>query len=116
MELSEAFAHALDGQAIMFAGAGFSVDAKAYDNNRIPTAQGLAKILADEIQLKETPNLQLASEMYVSHRGEPSLIRLLQSRFRAHSITQYQESIAALPWRRIYTTNYDDVIELACVS
>ena len=46
--------------------------------------------------------------------GEAELVSLIKEEFWADSITAAQEQIAAIPWRRIYTTNYDNVFEEAC--
>lgn len=31
-------------------------------------------------------------------------------------VSEYHEKICSLPWRRFYTTNYDNSIELACLK
>lgn len=44
------------------------------------------------------------------------LIDKLKASFTAKSVSPSQQQIASCPWRRVYTTNYDDVFELACSS
>ena len=45
MEISEAIKHAIDGNALLFVGSGFSVGSKSINNKDFPTGRTLAKIL-----------------------------------------------------------------------
>lgn len=51
--------------------------------------------------------------MFIKRRSAFSLIQLLLDRLTATNITGAQQVIGSVPWKRIYTTNYDNVVELA---
>ncbi len=55
-----------------------------------------------------------AAELYVEEAGVTKLIDKLKAMFSAKTVSESHQQIASTPWRRVYTTNYDDVFELAC--
>jgi hypothetical protein len=55
-----------------------------------------------------------AAELYADKFGVAKLIDELKISFSASAVTEHHRQIAAVPWSRVYTTNYDDVFELAC--
>ena len=60
----------------------------------------------------DTYNVQtLADE--IASRSDFSLYQTLYELFTVHSLTSEQIALLRLPWRRVYTTNYDDAIEFA---
>lgn len=118
MNLKEGIEFALSGKSILFVGAGFSVDAQNLRGENFKTGRRLAKHLAElsgitEAQLEEI-TLDDAAEEYISVYGKDELIDVLHNEFTAKLITSAQSVIANVPWRRIYTTNYDNVLEKAC--
>ena len=116
MELSDAFEAALAGEAILFVGAGFSRDALNKDNQGLPVGGRLSSLIAERLGLAlgehELPPLEDLAQDYFS-RSAHDLFELLVSRYTAKTLTEAQSSITCRPWRRIYTTNYDNVLELA---
>jgi hypothetical protein len=113
VDLDEALRHALDGQAILFVGAGFSTQARTANGGDLPTGAKLSELLASKLGLSTTPSLDLASEMFVHRMGEFQLVQLLRASLIATEITPEQAIFGSVPWRRVYTTNYDNVVELA---
>lgn len=114
MQLDEVIRHALDGTAVLIAGAGYAMRAENADSRALPTGGQLCGVLADAIGLTSSTNdLGLLSEMYKDKHGENGLVSLLRDRLTAATTTDAQKAIAKLPWRRAYTTNYDNVLELA---
>lgn len=114
MELSEAIRHILDGNAVLFAGSGFSVGAIKEDGNEFPAATPLAhQLLAACGYGNETDDLGQASEIFKDAKGEAALVDFIRKEFTAIEITPEQKLIGSLPWKRIYTTNYDNVLDLA---
>lgn len=118
MELEYAIKAALDGRAILFVGAGFSSGALNLNEERFPTAAKFSVSLCEEMGRPENPNLSLTSDMYMkdSRFGIRTLIRKLDRAFRVRSLgndSDNYKSICGLPWIRIYTTNYDNVCEVA---
>jgi len=116
MELSEAIRCILDGEAILFAGSGFSADAINKNGKKLCVAKSLAHRLLEECGFSEddyVDDLGQASEVYKEDKGLLGLQKFLLSEFTAVSISAEQQFISTLPWFRIYTTNYDNVIEKA---
>ena len=118
MKIEEAIRSILDGEAILFAGSGFSHDAKRQDNpsESLCTAQALShKLLAECGFAVEdyVDDLGQASEIYKSEKGSMALLNFMRREFTAGELTNEQRFLSILPWYRIYTTNYDNVIEKA---
>jgi hypothetical protein len=114
MEFDEAIEKLLDGTAIMFAGAGCSDGATNIRDKPFLKGNELAKHLAIKAGINDnTPSLDDAAEAFTEAYGESALIREIQNEFIAKVITDSQIQIGSMPWKRIYTTNYDDVIEEA---
>ena len=116
MELEEALELALDGRALLFVGAGFSRGATNLAGNDFSVGVDLAATLSKEAGLPVGLALDDAAELYVEKFGVDKLIDKLKLSFSAKAVTDYHREIAGTPWRRVYTTNYDDVFELACTN
>ncbi len=119
MDLSEAIAHAKRGNALLFTGAGFSLGAtnsRLPPNNQVPSARVFARDLADQLNSKAEYPLQVVSQAYKQREGEHGLVRELLSNFTIHQVTERQKEIAALPWSRVYTTNYDSCFEISALA
>ncbi|MGB6474113.1 MAG: SIR2 family protein, partial [Candidatus Sulfotelmatobacter sp.] len=74
----------------------------------------LAAILSKEASLPAGLALDDAAELYAEQVGVDKLIDKLKMSFSAKAVAECHRQIADIPWRRAYTTNYDDVFELAC--
>ena len=90
MELDEALRHALDGQAILFVGAGFSIQARSAVGETLPTGAKLATLLASELGLSTVPSLDIVSDMFVHKVGEFPLIQLLRTSLIATEVAPEQ--------------------------
>ena len=114
MEIDEAIRHILDGNAVLFTGAGFSAGAIRSDGSTFVSATPLAhKLLAQCGYDAETDDLGQASDIFMENKGEIALTDFLRNEFTAVDITTEQTVIGSLPWKRIYTTNYDNVLDIA---
>lgn len=116
MQLDDAIRFALDGHAILFTGAGFSCKATNLNNVPFPVGEVLAGELCDEMGLPRNNNLSLVSDIYMSdpHFGISGIIKKLGRTFRVKttgSYTDIYQTICGIPWKRIYTTNYDNLCE-----
>lgn len=105
------------GRATLFLGAGFSVGAKNL-NNRSPL---MAKQLSEEIAnlagvVDDRDDLGYTSDILITnHKNKISdLIDFLKKEYTIKETSNDQNIIASIPWRRVYTTNYDQVFENAC--
>ena len=114
MDLQRAIEYALMGEAILFLGSGASVGAINQNDEEFP----IGKTLAERLYPGCT-NLDQASEFFCEDKeqenidGKQELINFLKKQFRAKKISEHQKLIASVPWKRIYTTNYDNVVEKA---
>ena len=113
MELEEALELGLNGHAVLFAGSGFSRGATNWSGQPLKSAYELANHLALSAGLPEGTPLDDAAEEFVNLNGEESLVRELKAEFTVNEVTSAHKRIGEIPWRRIYTTNYDNVLEKA---
>jgi hypothetical protein len=115
MELQEAIKHIIDGNGVLFTGAGFSYDATNYINKHLDTATEISYELCDELMIQRNNNLEDVANYYINKNAKNTqkLIKKLQDFFMCKECTNEQQIIANCNWRRIYTTNYDDVLEKA---
>ncbi|MFG1187495.1 SIR2 family protein [Xanthobacter aminoxidans] len=108
-----------EGNSILFLGAGFSSQAINLAGNRIKTVQELTEFLLKESGQDDPSgfDLESAAEEYLKFHhpnGESKLSNILHSNFVSENYTESQRTIVCQPWFRIYTTNYDDIVEGIC--
>lgn len=113
MEYQRALISAAAGKAVLFAGAGFSLGATSIGGDEFPTGPRLAKVLCDAAKLPQNDDLKTASGWYLKKKRPDELIALLKNIFSVQTVQAMHETVAAVPWKAIYTTNYDDVLEVA---
>lgn len=120
MELREAIEQAKKGNAVLFTGAGFSYGATNLlpeeQDRSIPTAFKLAAIMADLCEVDGTYQLPAISQFFETKKGSGELVRLLLNQFSISAIASHHRTIARIPWRRVYTTNYDNCFEFAALQ
>ena len=76
------------------------------------TARQFASYLATQCGLPDNVELPDAAEEFAQQQGADQLIALLSKEFQAKTILHAHVDIARLvPWKYIYTTNYDNVLE-----
>lgn len=115
MDYKSIYQEILNGDAILFVGAGFSVGNKS-TNGEFKTGKKLAHYLCDQVKLSRTDNLNIACSKYLNTfstkvEAVSSLLLELKKEFTTSFICETHEWLLDLPWKRIYTTNYDDLIE-----
>lgn len=116
MDLAEAVRHAIDGNAILFLGAGFSCGGENLNGESLPSASELSRRMCKKMGILESTELAVVSEMFIDHptygKGITELIDFLKNQCICRSVSDEQKTIINLPWRRIYTTNYDNIPEI----
>src|SRR5947209_5326296 len=110
MTFDRALEHSLDGDAVLFLAAGFSLGAKSARGG-FKSGSQFAAHLGGKVSMPESTELQDAAEAFLERFGEGELNRELLLAFRATEVTPHHLSVAKVPWRRVYTTNYDSVFE-----
>lgn len=113
MNYERALIEAKKGRAIIFFGAGFSFGLTSAFGKKVPTGSGLAKLLCEEIQCTYTDDLKKATKRYLKKRSSENLIDLLKDHFSIRNVDEKYKKIASIPWKSIYTTNYDNSFEIA---
>lgn len=114
MDLQESIEKVLTGNCMLFTGSGFSYESTNLLNANPKVGTSLCEFLYKECNISENDyDLKSASEFYLETHGEHQLIELLKKEYTISSFSEYHEFIASLPWKRIYTTNYDNCLELA---
>jgi hypothetical protein len=99
------------GRAVLFVGSGFARNAIGLDGNVLLTAAELATRIGTLGSFDADGDLRYASEKYVRDNNPAALVEMLLDLFSVKEVLPHQVSIAAAPWRRIYTTNYDMCVE-----
>lgn len=114
MTLVDAINYALSGEAILFAGSGFSYGAKNIKKESFRVGDGLRDAIAKDCGIGETTqSLSVTAQYYIKKKSPQDLISLLKDEFSVYSIEAWHNKLLSLPWKRIYTTNYDSVVETA---
>ncbi|WP_348254208.1 SIR2 family protein [Vibrio parahaemolyticus] len=105
------------GNAILFTGAGFSLGARNILGSEPPMAKELARKLSQISGLdEESDDLMFASEVALELHDHGSILDLLKDNYTINKVSSSHEDICNLPWRRFYTTNYDNSIELSSLN
>ena len=108
------------GSGKLLLGAGASIDSLDATGTNLPSAMGLCKALTDEFQASllepgQQIGLQRAYEHIEHRRSTSGLTRAdyLSQRFSGCKPADWYASLAGIPWKRIWTLNIDDVVEVA---
>jgi len=106
---------------ILFLGAGFSLGAKTQHNFDFPTGNQLKeKLINDLLKLpKSSPDFDDLNKYSLANvcdyceveRSPAHLTDFLIDLFKNSSPATFHHLITKYPWKRIYTTNIDDVVE-----
>ncbi|SDO99540.1 SIR2-like domain-containing protein [Pseudomonas congelans] len=99
--------------SILFLGSGFSLGASNIANSTPPNGRGLRRHFIEQLNLPADTDydLQVLSEEFAEH-DSGKLRDELYRIFRLTELTAGQTAVLNEPWRRIYSTNYDDAVEL----
>ena len=118
-------AHAIrQGRVVLFTGAGFSCDAANRDGNLLGTAKELKQILTTQFSLPESvldhiydyrldelcEYITGLEQMNADDPRNP-LCEFLRGYYSQCNPKSYHYKYDRFPWRRIFTTNIDDVLE-----
>ena len=117
MDLDQAIKHALDGDALLFLGSGFSVGANPNVGDHFLSGRALArhlyKLAGDET---DDDQLNYAADAYEAEHGPAALLEIIKGVCTASKISELHKKIPSIPWKSIFTTNYDDILERAFES
>lgn len=116
MNLDEALEFVLAGRALLFTGAGFSRGAVNIRGTPFKAGRAFAAHLAKLSGLAEDTSLEDASEWFTGQHGKDRITDELQQEFTVKQVSPAQIEVLRHPWKRIYTTNYDNVAESAAAQ
>lgn len=114
--LQEALLEAKNGGAICFLGAGFSRDIYTENAIAVPDVRALSAAIweiLDDVPSENTPLADLADACEEDPTAKQKLVELLINSFTLCIPSDDQKAFLSLPWRAIFTTNFDDVAERA---
>jgi len=99
--------------SVLFLGSGFSLGATNIAGGNPPNGSGLRRHFITNLRFPADTafGLQVLTEEF----AERDAGRLQQELYRIFRIAELNDAQAAIlkePWRRVYTTNYDDAVEL----
>lgn len=113
-----------EGNTILFLGSGFSLDAKNALGTNIPSVSKLVgEILdaigtpKDEAERATDPLTDIVDYCMSTEDGAIAVASRLRQLFTVVELSEWQQDlITAFPWKRIYTTNFDNAVEVACAN
>ena len=103
----------LNGNCTLFLGAGASVGALNIKKEKFKTTKQLTELLYNECGIASDNDISNAVDEFIEIKGEHSLINLLKEEFTVSEITDSHKILANIEWNRIYTTNYDNILEFS---
>ncbi len=111
--MTRPFPHGFDpSTSVLFLGAGFSRAARNIGNSHPPTLNGLTEAIRGLAELPPDDSSLITDLSGYAVQTGHDLFALLKSLYTISEITDEQKKIINNPWLRIYTTNYDDSVEL----
>jgi hypothetical protein len=113
MELQNAIKTIFEGNSLLFTGAGFSLSATNMNGTNFKSAYYLAENLYKECGENNDGDLENAVDIFLDKFGEIKLIEFLKNEFTVSTLSNELSVYGQVNWKRIYTTNYDNVIEAA---
>lgn len=118
MELKDSLNYVFDGDAILFLGAGFSISNTNSEGEMLPLTKKLSEVLQlasgiSEKDIDNSLNIQQTSEYFIEKNGATALVDILKKNFTVTKAFKWQRELAKFNWKSIYTTNYDNVFEIA---
>ncbi|MFC7557411.1 hypothetical protein ACFQU7_42120 [Pseudoroseomonas wenyumeiae] len=114
MQLADALAFARSGKALAFLGSGFSLGALSRAGQTIPTTSELARRIMTAAGESEEAEFDLAADLFAKTRADDptALSRFLTEQFSVQETSNAHKAFSQYPWQRIYTTNYDNIVEV----
>lgn len=101
------------GEAALLLGAGFSLGNVTAASIKIPSGDGLRDMLLEKCGKSAGVKTTLKDAYLYAQRNLPNFSEFLESCFTVNDVYAWQERIFRYVWNRIYTTNIDNVLDIA---
>lgn len=105
-----------NGNAILFTGAGFSLDLVSVSGKAPLRSSELSTAICKIAGIEPDDDLKYSSEYCIVYRHTEELINLLKDYFVIRSVSDATNIICSIKWRRFYTTNYDRGLEIGLTN
>lgn len=114
-EYQRRFNLARNGGGILFCGAGFSADCLNFKpDEMLGTGAQLLDLFNTELGQKPPfRDLQNAADALWDKIADNGMMTLLKERFTVSDVTSDMADLLRYPWQAVYTTNYDNSLEIA---
>lgn len=121
MTIEEAILFLPRGKCILFTGSGFSFGAKNArkdSSGKFCDVRGAYDIMMDlavMAGIADEKNLNLGDVADYCRKNVPlgNLIDFLKKEFTVTEVSDHHMAIGSIEWRRCYTTNYDEILEIS---
>jgi SIR2-like domain len=109
---------ARNGGGVLFCGAGFSADCLNFKpDETLGTGAQLLNLFNTELgQDPPYRDLQNAADALHANIADIGMMRLLKDRFAVSNVTSDMTDLLRYPWQTVYTTNYDNALEIAAMA
>lgn len=119
MKLLDAIKYAIDGKAILFVGSGFGYGATNTNGGSFVTGNGLRDALLKDLGMdpkSTSASLSTVSDYYLKSKSSSELIGFFKKQFHTQDSKEWHDIILSIDWKRVYTTNYDNLIESSALK
>lgn len=113
MNYVDAFNQVWDKNALLIVGSGFSYGSENILKKSPPSGVALTETLKRHLGTTDDIKLDEAAEDFISEFSETELIQILKENFQIVNVADWHKKILSAPWHRVYTTNYDTVVEIS---
>lgn len=114
LSYEQAVSYALSGDAIFIVGSGFSIFSKNEIGESLLSGRQLAKKLSEAVEMDDDVPLDIIAQEYIDQIGERHLCDFLKKHYTVSSFEAFYDAFAKIKELKVYTTNYDDLIEKIC--
>lgn len=112
MSMKDQLTVASRGKAILFVGAGGTLDCTNYDFTELPTANPLLSRVNSAINRNFTHLPTAATKLAKDNIS--AYYQLITSTYTVLTVPEELVELLRFNWQKVYTTNYDNAIEIAC--